>query len=304
VGAAKGGSVSDQDDTKKFRESVLKDAPRLGPADGFQFGCHPGVPCFNECCADVNIFLTPYDIVRMKNRLGVSSDEFLAKYAVIPFTKEQRLPVVVLRMSDDEQKRCPFVTEAGCGIYEDRPWACRMYPLGLASPGEYEQGAEEFYFLLEEAGCKGFGEPKTQTISEWLEAQGITEYNEMGDLFKKLTTHPKLQGDVDLSLAQMDMFHMACYDLDKFRRFVFESSVLERIDVPADRVEAMRCDDVALMAFALEWLRFSICSEPTLKIRHDVREKREQELSEVIAARREAALKQKQEQEQEQDESK
>jgi len=288
--------VSDQDDTKKFRESVLKDAPRLGPADEFQFACHPGVPCFNECCADVNIFLTPYDIVRMKNRLGVSSDEFLAKYAVVPFTKEQRLPVVVLKMRDDEQKRCPFVTEAGCGIYEDRPWACRMYPLGLASPGEYEQGAEEFYFLLEEADCKGFGEPKTQTISEWLEAQGITEYNEMGDLFKKLTTHPKLQGDVDLSLAQMDMFHMACYDLDKFRRFVFESSVLERIDVPADRVEAMRADDVALMTFALEWLRFSICSEPTLQIRQGVREKKEQELSEVIAARREAALKQKQEQ--------
>jgi len=288
--------VSDQDDTKKFRESVLKDAPRLGPTDEFQFACHPGVPCFNECCADVNIFLTPYDVVRMKNRLGISSDEFLTKHAVVPFTKEQRLPVVVLKMCDDEQKRCPFVTEAGCGIYDDRPWACRMYPLGLASPGEYEQGAEEFYFLLEEVGCKGFGEPKTQTISEWIDAQGVTEYDEMGDLFKKLTTHPKLQGDVELSLGQMDMFHMACYDLDKFRRFVLESSVMERIDVPADRVEAMRSDDVELMKFALEWLRFSICREPTLQIRQDVREKKEQELSEVIAARREAALKQKREQ--------
>lgn len=288
--------MSDQDDTKKFRESVLKDAPRLGPTDEFQFACHPGVPCFNECCADVNIFLTPYDIVRMKNRLGISSDEFLTKHAVIPFTKEQRLPVVVLKMCDDEKKRCPFVTEAGCGIYDDRPWACRMYPLGLASPGEYEQGAEEFYFLLAEAGCKGFGEPKTQTISEWIEAQGITEYNEMGDLFKKLTTHPKLQDDVELSLGQMDMFHMACYDLDKFRRFVLESSVMERIDVPADRVEAMRSDDVELMKFALEWLRFSICREPTLQIKPDVREKKEQELSEVIAARREAALNQKKEQ--------
>ncbi len=288
--------MSDDDNTRAFKESVLKNAPRLKIDDEFQFACRPGISCFNQCCADVNIFLTPYDIVRMKGRLGISSTEFLDTYAVIPFTKEQRLPVVVLKMREDQAKRCPFVTEQGCGIYEDRPWACRMYPLGLAAPGDYEPGEEAFFFLIEEEGCKGFEESQTQTISAWIEQQGITQYNEMGEHFKRLTCHPKLQGDVDLGLAQMDMLHMACYDLDRFRRFVFDSSLLEKIDMSGERAEAMRTDDVELMKFALEWLRFSICREPVLKIKEDVRSKKEQDLAGVIAARREAALKQKKEQ--------
>jgi hypothetical protein len=291
--------MSDQDPAKKLRNEVLKDAPRLEADDEFQFACHPNVSCFNECCADVNIFLTPYDILRLKNRLGITSSEFLDKYAVVPFSKEQRLPVVVLKLGDDAKKQCRFVGEKGCGVYQDRPWACRMYPLGMASPGEYEVGAKEFYFLMEEKGCKGFAEGKTQKVSEWMTEQGIAEYNEMGELFKKFATHPKLQGDNDLSLAQMDMVHMACYDLDKFKRFVFETSMLEKIDVSAERVEAMKTDDVELMRFALEWVRFSICGEPTLQIKSDVRTEKEQELSGVIDARREAARKTKEQDERE-----
>ncbi|MBN1343868.1 MAG: YkgJ family cysteine cluster protein [Phycisphaerae bacterium] len=287
--------MSAEDPTNKFREAVLKDAPRLKQTDAFQFGCHPGVSCFNQCCADVNIFLTPYDVIRMKNRLGIPSNEFLDKYTIIPFTKEQRLPVVVLKMRDETDKRCPFVTESGCGIYEDRPWACRMYPLGMASPGDYEQGAEEFFFLIEEEGCKGFQEQRTQTVAEWLADQGIAVYNEMGDPFRKFTTHPKMQGDVELTLAQMDMVHMTCYDVDRFRRFVFESTLLEKLDIAADRAEAMRDDDVELMKFAMDWLRFSLCREPTLPIKQEFRQKKEQDLAGVIAARRDAALKQKQE---------
>jgi Fe-S-cluster containining protein len=296
--------VNDGETTKHFQESVLKDAPRLKIDDEFQFACHPGVRCFNECCADVNIFLTPYDIVRLKHRLGVTSGEFLERYTIIPFTKEQRLPVVVLKMSEEGNKSCPLVSERGCSVYEDRPWACRMYPLGLASPTEVGPGQEEFYFLMQEEGCRGFDEAKTQKISQWLVEQGVLEYNEMGELFKKLTLHPRLQGDVELTMAQMDMVHMALYDLDRFRRFVFGSSLLQKIDVPADRVELMRggegvdrlASDVELMTFALEWLRFSIGREPTLQVKHDLRSQKEKELSGVIDARREAALKQKKEQ--------
>ncbi len=275
----------------------MKDAPRFTLDDEFQFACHPGVACFNACCADVNIFLTPYDIIRMKNRLGLSSEEFLDKYTVIPFTKEQRLPVVVLRMNEDEGKKCPFVGEQGCTIYGDRPWACRMYPLGMASPGEFEVGQEEFYFLIEEECCEGFAEPRTQKVSEWIADQGIAEYNEAGELFKKLTTHPKLQGDVDLGLSQMDMFHTACYDIDKFRRFVFESTFLQKFDIPEDRIETMRTDDVELMKLAIEWLRFSLLREPTMAMKADLREQKEKELEGVIAARRAAARKTKAEDE-------
>jgi Fe-S-cluster containining protein len=119
---------------ERLKEEILKDYERLNEKSEFRFACHPGVPCFNDCCGDVNIFLTPYDIIRLKNNLGIPSGEFLSEYTVSPFDKNLKYPVILLKMNDDEKKSCPFVGENGCGVYEDRPWACRMYPLGLASP--------------------------------------------------------------------------------------------------------------------------------------------------------------------------
>jgi Fe-S-cluster containining protein len=40
--------------------------------------------------------------------------------------------MVKLSMGRDEGHRCPFVTDKGCSIYEDRPEACRLYPVGWA----------------------------------------------------------------------------------------------------------------------------------------------------------------------------
>ena len=55
---------------------------RLGLDSRFTFRCHKDVKCFTKCCRGINIILTPYDIIRMKNRLGLTSDEFLSIYTV------------------------------------------------------------------------------------------------------------------------------------------------------------------------------------------------------------------------------
>ena len=39
----------------------------LDPDDTIGFACHPGVPCFNHCCRDLNQALTPYDVLQLKN---------------------------------------------------------------------------------------------------------------------------------------------------------------------------------------------------------------------------------------------
>ena len=67
---------------------------RLGPESTFKFKCHPGVACFTECCRDINIILTPYDIIRLKNRLDLSSEEFLALYTEPQLLEKTGLPVV------------------------------------------------------------------------------------------------------------------------------------------------------------------------------------------------------------------
>jgi len=96
--------------------------------DPFQFSCHRGLACYNTCCRDINIFLTPYDVLRLRRGTGLSSEEFLEKYSVA-LLGDDGLPLVVLRMMENEKKTCPFVTPDGCRIYQDRPWSCRMYPV-------------------------------------------------------------------------------------------------------------------------------------------------------------------------------
>lgn len=258
----------------RLQEKFLDQYQRLGPDDKFEFGCHPGVPCFNKCCGDVNIFLSPYDVLRMKRRLGLTSSEFLEKHALMPVHKDMKTPAVVLRMEQDEVKSCPFLEEAGCGIYTDRPWPCRMYPLGLAAQKDTPDGwrGDRFYFLLQEEGCRGFEEQREWSVREWLDDQGVDEYDQWGEAFKELTLHRFFEDGGTLSPEKMHMFFAACYDLDKFREFVFESTLLERFDVDDDFVEEMRYDDEALLRFAFLWLRFSIFGETTMKVRPGVAE--------------------------------
>jgi len=262
-----------------LRASVLPDAPRLGTEDRFTFTCRPGVSCFNQCCADVNIFLSPYDVLRMKRRLGITSSAFLDRYALLPVHKELKLPVVLLRMESGEERRCPFVAPEGCAIYADRPWPCRMYPLGLAAGHDDQQApAEEFYFLLREEVCRGFDAGRAWTVREWLDDQDVSAYDEFGGAFKELTLHPFFDGEGTLPPEKLHMFYTACYDLDTFRQFVFGSTLLERFEVEEELVEQLRYDDEALLRFAFLWLRFSLFGEETVRPRREVWEAAEEKM--------------------------
>ncbi|EFK08235.1 conserved domain protein [delta proteobacterium NaphS2] len=91
--------------------------------------------------------------------MNMPSDQFLEQYTETLFDHHPRFPMVKLRMKDEEGHRCPFVTESGCSIYEDRPEACRLYPVGRASAlVDMETNAREKYFIVNEAHCCGFEE--------------------------------------------------------------------------------------------------------------------------------------------------
>ncbi len=250
-------------------EKIGADLGHLDWNDTFRFACHRGLPCFNRCCADVNIFLSPYDVLRIKHRLGLTSSEFLERYVLLPVEKSMKTPVVLLKMNDDAPRTCPFLTSHGCGIYSDRPWPCRMFPLGLAARRDTPDGwpGERFYFLLREEVCRGLHEPRQWTVRDWFDDQSIHDYDRWGEAFKELTLHPFFETGGELPPAKLEMMFTACYDLDKFRRFVFESTLLQRFEVDEDFIEEMRRDDETLLRFALLWLRFSLFGERTMKAR-------------------------------------
>jgi len=235
----------------------------------FNFRCHKDISCFTRCCADLNLVLTPYDILRMKNRLDISSDEFLDNYTVIKIDQNSRFPMRALEMNPDENRTCPFVTADGCDIYEDRPGACRIYPLGRAALRvEREKETREKFFIVDEDHCLGFQEGKAWTPEEWMGSEGMDEYNNMNDQWLEIITSSKSLGQEKEIPQKIQMFSMASYNLDKFRRFVFESRFFEVFEVPADLRDRLASDDLALLTFAMDWLKFSLFGEKTIKIKN------------------------------------
>lgn len=230
--------------------------------DSFGFACHPKVPCFNECCADLTLVLTPYDILRLKDRLALDSSEFLETHTNTE-TAGSRFPRVLLKMTDKPGKPCPFVTPQGCSVYEDRPGACRIYPLGRGAA----KGGREFFFLVKEDHCKGFGPSREWTTAEWMKDQGLTEYNRHNDRFMEIITAKNSLGDQEHILKKVQMFFMAAYNQDRFRDFVFKSRFLEKFDLEESRIENVRTNNGALLELAYDWLHFALYGEKTIPLK-------------------------------------
>jgi len=230
---------------------------RLGLKNKFKFQCHAGVSCFTKCCRGINIILTPYDIIRLKNRLQLKSDEFLALYTVPQLLEKTDLPVITLKLLDDDLASCPFVRTDGCILYEDRPTTCRYYPLGVASLS-HKEGADGdgFYFFVDEPHCLGFNEDRVWNIREWRRDQGVDIHDDINAEWTDLVVRKRsFPPGVRLTEQGKQMFFMVSYNIDRFRQFVFESSFLKRYDVDPDTRARIKHDDISLLKFGLRWLK-------------------------------------------------
>lgn len=270
--------------SQDFDDSSIKD-PRpespivpvkLGLDNTFQFHCHPGIACFNACCQSIDILLTPYDILRLKRRLGLSSREFIARHTVMFDMDAHGMPGLKMKTKPGTSE-CQFLTPEGCSVYEDRPAACRYYALGATTmrPKDSPE-VEEFYFVVKEPHCLGHNEPKTQTIREYRREQGVEIYDEMNRgwrevVLKKRSSGPSIGRPSDRSF---DLFFVASYDLDGFRAFISSPGFQEAYDLPADEMERLLHDDVALLQFAARFMKQAFFGEKTIAVKPDALEKR------------------------------
>ena len=241
----------------------------LTPEDDFCFECHRQLDCFTRCCRNVNIFLMPYDIIQLKNCLNLLSGPFLHKFTYTLIGKNG-LPIVGLKMNDDEQKSCPFVTDSGCSVYESRPWACRVYPLSPESTRITEKKGKVYYSIMDVPFCLGFKSDKPTIVKEWLDRQNVPVYQEMESSFKTITTASFLSDKTIENKQIQDMFFMACYDIDQFRQFVFETSFLKQFDIEEQEIAKIRIDDTALYKFAMRWIEFGLLKQQGLKLKPHV----------------------------------
>lgn len=231
----------------------------IAPDETFRFCCSPEVPCFNACCRDLNQFLYPYDILRLKNHLGLSSSRFLEKYATIHIGPESGLPIVSVTADYADEFKCPFVSPEGCRVYPDRPAACRMYPLARAlSRNRKTFEITEHFALLKEPHCCGFDQDGSQTVKEWMEDQALADYNRMNDRMLKIISLKNQRHPDPLDVKSQYLFRLALYDLDGFRVQVFEKGILADMKPDSDQLEAARTDDVALLELGMAFVKWEL----------------------------------------------
>ncbi|MDY6792748.1 MAG: YkgJ family cysteine cluster protein [Thermodesulfobacteriota bacterium] len=222
--------------------------------DPFTFSCSAEVPCFNECCRDLNQFLTPYDILCLKNYLDMTSGAFLERYTTRHTGPESGLPVIALKPGD--ALKCPFVTESGCSVYDSRPSSCRMYPLARAVSRSRETSQiTEHFALLKEPHCRGFEQENTQTVRQWITDQKLAGYNEMNDRLMEIISLKNLTLPGPLDMKSSHLFHLALYDLDRFRIHIFEKGLLDDFNFDSAVLEAVKNDDVELLKLGHRWIK-------------------------------------------------
>jgi Fe-S-cluster containining protein len=227
----------------------------LSPQDTFRFSCSPDISCFNACCRDLNQFLTPYDILRLKNHLGLSSGQFLEQYTSQHTGPGSGLPVVTLRPKDNHDRMCPFVSPGGCTVYENRPSSCRTYPLVRALSRSRQTGEiTEQFMVLREPHCLGFIEGQTQTARQWIIEQEIAVYNEINDQLMQIISlkNRLLPGPLDLKSGYL--FYTALYDLDNFRSQIKKNGLPDDFHIDSTTIAKAREDEVALLKLGTKWI--------------------------------------------------
>ena len=259
------------DNHSEVNEENFKLKP-ITPEGIFSFACHPGVSCFNKCCHEIDVILTPVDILKMKTALNIRSDEFLKKYTTLQTLKDTGIPLVKLLMRENSNGACIFLDGSkGCSIYQNRPQVCRSYPLGLGTLDprheklQTEGQSPEARFMIQEDMCKGHLEPKTWTLKKWMEDQGAFTMEELNKPWMEIVAKLKAMKINDKQNHEISLFIMASYDLDTFRQFVFESSFLERFEVDINTVKSIRSEQESLLKFGMEWLLFALFNEGTIR---------------------------------------
>jgi len=243
---------------------------RIREKDTFNFRCGSDLSCFNLCCRNLNLFLYPYDVIRLKNNLNISSDTFIEKYTDIVMRDGSFFPDVLLKMSETQEKTCPFLTEKGCSVYPDRPDACRTFPIEMGI--QFNETSKTYipvFFFRPPDFCKGAEEKKIWTIESWSKDQEVASYHNMTVKWAKVKSlfqnDPWGPGGINGKRGKMAF--MAIYNIDLFRDFVFNSSFLKRYKVQKDWQNKMKKNDEILLKFAFEWIKLFLWGMSSKKIR-------------------------------------
>jgi uncharacterized protein len=162
------------------------DSIRYQRSDAFSYTCH----ACRRCCHDKIIQLNPYEVARLADNRGIGTTEFLSRYTDANGTALKRA----------EDGACVFLTAQGCGVHQDRPLVCRLYPLGRRVTAEGEESFSEAAPHPQTDGEYG----TNGTVEEFITRQGAPPFIEAVDRYVDLlgrmaaVLSAQLHGDAQL----------------------------------------------------------------------------------------------------------
>jgi Fe-S-cluster containining protein len=194
----------------------------LDPDDTFRFECDKS----GFCCKDrfgSPIIINPYDVMRLRKRLGITSIQLLQQFADLTWGAESEIPLALLRYDDlgKGKNKCPFLRSYGCRVYEDRPLRCRLYPLGRATDLE----GTSYFFIMKTGPQCGLGKGKSHTIQSWLEESGAEDHLLWSDEYNKLITGIDHRKYRMLDTGTKFMFGLLLYDCDTLKERLAEQGL-------------------------------------------------------------------------------
>lgn len=290
--------IDEESESNTNKQDKVFDLPfklRARPAqysldDEIQFSCHKDIACFNKCCRNIEIQLTPYDILRLKKHLTISSKEFVARFTY-PFEMDgQGIPGLRL-IHKSKSSECIFLTEEGCSVYQNRPTACRYYPLGnIGVRQKKDHKVNIMYFIMKEDRCLGHNEAKTQTVREYLHEQGAAQYDQYNDDWRDIIINKRSSGPAigKPSERSMQLFDMCSYDIDSFRDFIQTSSFLNLFNIDHQMLDFLTSNDEELLLFAMRFLKQVLFGRKTIPMKQAAMERSFEKREFILQQRLEA----------------
>ena len=147
-----------------------------------------------RCCHDQVITLSPYDVIRLARRAGISTGQAIARYTI------RRGSILKF----DKDGCCAALDGTTCSLHSGRPLACRLYPLGL----EHDRRGTERYVQLEPAvGSDGIYAEDGRVV-DFLAAQQTETYLRINHRYASL-----------LGILQQRIAELCDFDIVEPREF-------------------------------------------------------------------------------------
>lgn len=164
----------------------------------FHFECSRS----GECCRHMEIFLNPYDILRMAEALGMTTIQLIQDHVLFLENKQQGILKPVLKAA--REGVCAFNSNRLCKIHRDRPLPCRLFPIARM---------DEDYHLQQVSYCKGLSSRRKQDVASYIQEEEAQEHLEAAKPYHRIMkTYVSMDGSMDLETR--DLFHKVLYDFD------------------------------------------------------------------------------------------